>query len=152
MPRHLPVPFYPQSKPGYCLAACAQMVLAYYGYLLAQEQLARVLGVQPYLGAPAKNIRRLATDSRNVVVETGDLSTVQNWLSDRVPVIAFIQAGELSHWRGEQFQHAVVVVGLDEETIWLLDPDAGQDPMQVNLDEFLLAWGEMDYLYTVISS
>ncbi|WP_374689395.1 C39 family peptidase, partial [Promineifilum sp.] len=51
MPKPLPVPFHAQSKQGYCLAACAQMVLAYYGQARDQERLAAQLKVEPYLGA-----------------------------------------------------------------------------------------------------
>ena len=134
------------------MAACAQMVLAYWGSIYDQAELAGNLGVQPYLGAPARNIHRLASRKHQVTVENGDLSKLKQWLAKETPVITFIQAGELPYWRGEFFQHAVVVVEIDDETLWMLDPDAGDEPIDTRIDDFLLAWSELDYLYAVITT
>ena len=49
-----------------------------------------------------------------------------------------------------QIAHAVVVIGYDAEQIWLLDPAALPEPMSVSIDEFMLAWGELDYRYAVL--
>lgn len=151
MPRRLLVPYYRQLKPGFCLAACAQMVLAYLGSILEQAELVRQLDVQAYLGAPARNIRRLASGDRFVTIESGDLAKLKQWLDNAIPVIAFIQAGELPHWRGEHFQHAVVVIEISQESVWILDPDAGDEAIGSPVDDFMLAWSELDYLYAVIS-
>lgn len=151
MPRRLSVPFYRQNKPGYCLAACAQMVLAYRGHARDQAALAGQLGIQPYVGAPARNILRLASNNQHVIVEHGDLDRLHEWLERGVPVICFIQAGELPHWRGELFQHAIVVTAIDAELVWILDPDAQEEPLAPSIDDFVLAWGELDYLYAVIT-
>lgn len=150
MPKRLSVPFYRQNKPGYCLAACAQMALAYWESIHDQEELARRLGVQPHLGAPIRNIHRLASSALHITVESGDLNKLQQWLSDDVPVIAFIQAGELPHWQGEFFQHAVVIVEISQDSVWMLDPDAGGEPLASPIGDFMLAWSELDYLYAVI--
>jgi predicted double-glycine peptidase len=72
------------------------------------------------------------------------------WLNRSVPVIAMVQAGEFVHWSGAEFAHAVVVIGYDTEQVWLLDPAALPEPMPVSIDEFMLAWGELDYRYAVL--
>ena len=69
-----------------------------------------------------------------------------------IPVIAFVQAGELPRWRGEQFQHAVVISGLSDEAVWLLDPEGQAQPEAVPLAGFMLAWAGMDYRCAAISS
>lgn len=61
-----------------------------------------------------------------------------------------IQAGELSHWSGEYFQHAVVVIGHDASQVWILDPAAKPESIAVSVDEFLLAWSEMDNRYAAL--
>jgi hypothetical protein len=127
------------------------MVLAYSRDTLDQAEIALQIGAQPYLGAPARNVRRLASDKRQVIVENGDLAKVEKWLNNNTPVIAFLQAGELTHWRGEFFQHAVVIVEIDQDSVWMLDPDARDEPIAVGIGEFMLAWSELDYLYAVIS-
>ena len=35
--------------------------------------------------------------------------------------------------------------------VWLLDPDVDAAPIAVPVDEFMLAWSGMDYLYAVVS-
>ena len=150
MPPLLPVPYHPQKANGYCLAACAQMVLHYWGITAAQEHLARVLGVEPEVGAPAGRITRLQYHRLVVTYNIGEWDIVTAYLSQSIPVIVAIQAGELPYWQGEFFQHAVVVVGYDESQLWLLDPASGSQPVAVPIDEFMLAWGEMDYRYAVL--
>ena len=151
MPNPLPVPYHAQISTGYCLAACAQMALDYLGVVRSQERLADLLKIVPFVGAPARNIRLLASQKVTVLLGEGTLDSLGHWLRQNLPVIVFIQAGELPHWRGEQFQHTVVITGKADEAIWLLDPDAGPDQISVPVDEFLLAWDELDHLYAVLN-
>lgn len=150
MPLLLPVPPHPQKTNGYCLAACAQMVLHYWDIVAEQEQLAQLLGVEPEVGAPAGRITRLKYRGLAVTYATGEWETVTAHLAHNIPVIVAIQAGELPYWQGEYFQHAVVVIGHDETHVWLLDPAALPQSIVVPIDEFMLAWGEMDYRYAVL--
>lgn len=85
-----------------------------------------------------------------VIYEGGEWETIPVWLDRRVPVIAMVQAGELPQWRGEAFQHAVVVVGYDSADVWVLDPAAQSAPIKVSIDEFMLAWGEIDYRFAIL--
>ena len=96
MPQILSVPYHPQIADGYCLAACAQMVLHYLGISSDQAKVARQLDVRPGVGAPASRIRQLAADSVSVTYDLGDWETVQALLVQKIPVIAMIQAGELA--------------------------------------------------------
>jgi len=150
MAQPLSVPYHPQKGEGDCLAACAQMVLAYFDIIRSQEQLARQLQVRPALGAPAPNIRRLASQQLDVDYGEGTLEQIADWLARSIPVIVFVQAGELPRWREERFQHAVVIVGLTEDSIWLLDPEGDPQPEAVPVEAFLLAWSGMDYLHAVV--
>ncbi len=151
MANYLPVPYHKQNEPGFCLAACAQMVLDFQGISKSQNTLAKQLKVKSHLGAPARNVRQLATNKLSVVFEEGSLERLQTSLASGLPVITFVQAGEFSYWQGEVFQHAVVITGLEESAVWLLDPDKDAVPVSVPLDEFMLAWSEMDYLCAIIS-
>jgi len=151
MVKRLSVPFHRQIDTGYCLAACAQMVLEYQGLNFAQEYLAQLLVVKPGLGTPTFQIQRLTILPIKVIYEEGDLNTLQEWVRQNYPVITFVQAGELFHWSGELFQHAVVVIGVEQDGLWLLDPDMTAEPVSVAVDEFMLAWVEMGYLYAVLT-
>jgi hypothetical protein len=110
------------------------MVLAFQGLFRSQSTLAR----------------QLASREVAITYREGTLEQLQAWLTSGVPVIVFVQVEELAYWRRESFQHAVVVVQLEESTIWLLDPDWDSTPIAVPLDEFILAWDRMDYLYAAV--
>jgi hypothetical protein len=128
------------------------MVFHYCGIETSQERLARRLGVEPGVGAIASHVKRLASRTIAVTYESGEWDDLQERLAVGVPVITLIQAGELAYWQGEQFQYAVVVVGHDLSQMWLLDPAAQSKPISVSIDEFMLAWGEMDFRYAVLES
>ena len=78
------------------------------------------------------------------------MADLENLLAQQIPVIVFIQAGELAHWIGEKFQHAVVVIGIENDIVWIIDP-AISSSTSVSVDEFLLAWSEMDYRFASIA-
>ncbi|MCQ3977962.1 MAG: hypothetical protein DPW09_31430 [Anaerolineae bacterium] len=71
-------------------------------------------------------------------------------LSQGWPCLAFIKTGELPYWE-ENVDHAVVVVGLDDQYIYLNDPAFPTAPVQVDRKEFELAWLEWDEKYAVVS-
>lgn len=123
------------------------MALAYLGVSRSQEELARKLGLWPRLSVPASNITRLRSASLAILYADGTLEDVANWLTQGAPVIAFVQAGELPHWRDQLFQHAVIIAGLDEQTVYLFDPAAETARLSTPVGDFLLAWEEMDCLY-----
>ena len=54
----LPVPHYQQSKEGYCLPACARMVLAYLGIERTEAEISQLLGTRG-IGTPGFAIQRL---------------------------------------------------------------------------------------------
>lgn len=148
--KRLKVPYHPQLDDGYCLPACAQMVLDYLCITVEQRRLARILGVCTPLGAPASNVMRLRSETVDIIFADGAVRDLQNHLALERPIIVFVQAGELPHWRGCVSQHAIVVVGMDEVCVGVLDPAAGSEVIDVPLGDFLLAWSELAYLYAVI--
>jgi hypothetical protein len=56
----LKVTHHPQHHPSDCLAACAFMVLDYLHRPQPYEKLFGLLGISPYLGAPASKVKNLA--------------------------------------------------------------------------------------------
>ncbi len=133
-----------------CLAACAAMILGYLGRSVRYGKLMRLLGITPDLGAPASNVRRLS--ALNVCVEygAGTMDDLVAYLARGVPCIAFVHTVHLGYWP-EATRHAVVVVGVDEQQVYLDDPFFDVAPQIVSLLEFQLAWDEMDNTYAVIA-
>lgn len=127
------------------------MVLAYLGVSCSQDDLARQMGTRPRFGTMYSNITRLRSDALEVVYSAnGLLRDVAAWLARRVPIIAFVQMRELPYWNGRWSQHAVVIVGLDDVAVHLLDPAREAGVISVPVPYFLLAWGEIDSTYAVI--
>ena len=79
------------------------------------------------------------------------LARLGAYLQNRIPCIVFVQADDLPHSASEGF-HAIVVVGLDEHTVYVNDPSSDAAPQAVPLDHFMLAWSEFEYEVAVITS
>ncbi|MFN8493460.1 MAG: C39 family peptidase [Caldilineaceae bacterium] len=144
------VPYFPQQADGYCLPACAQMTLAHLGISRSQTVLGRQLGLIKDGGVPYSNVTRLASSELTVVFTTGALEDIEQWLVQGLPVIVFVQAGELPYHRGKWFQHAVLITGLDEQDVYILDPDVNIVPVKASVLDFQLAWDVMDNQFAVI--
>ena len=146
----LSVPHQRQLNEGDCLAACAAMLLAYLGRSFNYARLRQLLNVQPF-GAPAGNIRRLAQLNLNVTYSQTDLKGLETMVQQNRPVIVFVRTGELPYWTYST-DHALVVVGYDEDYLYVNDPDRDEAeiPLAVPRGDFELAWLERDY-YALIT-
>jgi ABC-type bacteriocin/lantibiotic exporter with double-glycine peptidase domain len=134
----LNVPYLPQVEPGGCLAACAAMVLAYVEQPALQEDIARQIDARSW-GAPASNIRRLTGWGLIVRYDSGSLAEIRASLESGQPPIVFVRTGDLPYW-AEDTPHALVVVGMDDDHVYLLDPAyADKAPVIVTVGDFALA-------------
>lgn len=148
----LSVPHSRQETEAGCLEACAQMVLRYLGIERSLADLARQMNAIPHVGTVSRNILNLQSSTVQVVYAEGSLELLQRWLSEDVPVIAFVQTVELPYWSGIEARHAVVVVGIDDENVYLLDPARDPEPIPVNVGDFSLAWEDwMEGRYALIT-
>ena len=135
-----------------CLAACVQMVLGYLSIQHSQDDLARRMRSISHVGTVGRNILDLASPKVHVVYAQGTLELLRAWLGQNVPVIAFVQTAELPYWDGVEARHAVVVIGLDDEIVYLLDPARDPDVITVSTGDFVLAWEVwMDGRYVIIT-
>jgi ABC-type bacteriocin/lantibiotic exporter with double-glycine peptidase domain len=144
----LPVSHRRQKQPSDCLAACAAMVLDYLLVPVNYSQLIGLLNVDA-VGAPFRNLRYLHSLGLSVTVAEGNIETLQTQLDTGLPVIVAVATIELPYW-DEATDHAVVVIGMDEQQVYINDPDRVSSPQVVSLAEFELAWLEKDYLYACV--
>lgn len=125
------------------------MLLAYLEQPMLQEDIARQIGTQSW-GTPASNIRRLAAWGLRIHYATASLADLQARLEVGIAPIVFVRTSELPYWH-EDTPHAVVVIGLDADTIYLLDPAyVVEIPVAVSLGDFSLAWSYSDQAMAVI--
>ncbi len=146
----LQIPHLTQEQEGDCLAVCAAMVFAYLGLDVSLQKLRAILGVMPGYGAPASNVLRLQSLGIHVEYRQGTLATIHRCLLRAQPVIAFVTTGQLQYWTYST-QHALLVVGMDDESVYLNDPHLTFGPIAVPIGEFDLAWLEQDEMYAVMT-
>ena len=145
----LSVPHLLQQSDGDCLAACATMVLTHLDRAMDYAGLLSLLRIRPY-GAPAGNIRLLASLNLNVVYSKTDMAGLEAMLQQGHPVIVFVRTGELPYWEYST-DHALLVVGYDESQLYVNDPNCSEAPLAVPRGDFELAWLERDYHYALIT-
>ncbi len=78
------------------------------------------------------------------------METLERYLDVELPIIVYIDTGFLVSYWTESTNHAVVVIGIEGEHIYLNDPFFQAAPQILLLNEFLPAWIEQKQLYAVI--
>jgi len=147
----LAVPHIQQRNTGDCLAACATMVCQYLKIPVQYDRLVKQLAIKPGVGTAFSNIGKLDSLSINVVHKTGgQLSQLYALLGQGWPIIASVQTGELAHWSSHNTLHAVVVVGMGSEYVYLNEPGFPKAPLQVSIGDFDLAWLAQDERYAIL--
>lgn len=145
----LPVPHLKQEGEADCLAACAAMVLAYIGRPQPYDQLLKLLQIGP-IGAPRRNITNLSRLGLPVTYREATLTILaETYLQAGTPVIVFVDTAELHYW-SRAANHAVVVIGLDEYNVLVLDPAFPDSPITIPHEEFQLTWLNGDYTCAII--
>lgn len=144
----LPVSLHRQQQQADCLAACAAMVLDYLQRPIPYKHLLRLLRVDA-IGTPFRHLRYLESPRVSLTIANGDMLTLHQNLQNGRPLIIAVDTAELPYWH-DATDHAVVVVGVDDNHVYLLDPDSETAPQVVPLAEFELAWLGKDYLYAVM--
>ncbi len=147
----LPVPHKSQLADGFCLPACAQMVLAYWGIERDQPELAHLLGTVKRAGTPGSRILTLAAiGPLHIIYRSGELADLRAAIDHGIPPIALVYTHTLPHWTIST-AHAVVVTGFEGDAVVINDPGMPVSATRVPVDNFLLAWDEIANLYAAIS-
>jgi hypothetical protein len=127
------------------------MVAAYLQQPLLQDDIARWLDSDDFLGTPASRISRMSR--RGFYVTYNDFGTqtdLEECISQHIPPILFVLTGELSYW-SINTQHAIVVAGFDGGNVHLFDSCFDTVPKTISIDELLLAWSHFDYTYATLT-
>jgi hypothetical protein len=104
------------------------------------------------------NIDRLSSWSFTVEHSRGTLETLRQYLEAGQPIIVPVDTELLPYWvmrRDVSMEeritdHAVVVVGMDDQYIYVNDPDFAEAPQMVELTWFYDAWQNFRLRYAVI--
>ncbi len=140
----LPVkPFQETLHQSMCGPATLKMVFDYYGIEKSEAEIAKLCGVTESLGTDDKRIKQ-ATESLGLKAEIKNKSTfedIQYWLDKKVPVIVnWFTRGRADYDDSEVADgHYSPVVGLDEEYIYIQDPEIGK-LRKIGRDDFMRVW------------
>lgn len=140
----LPVkPFQETLHAGMCGPASLKMVLEYYGMEKTEDALAELCGTDRSLGTSDEGLKRTA-EHLGFAVEIKNNSTfddIRHWLDKKVPVIInWFTRGRIDYDDSEVPDgHLSVAVGLDDEYIYLQDPEIGE-LRKINRDDFMKVW------------
>jgi ABC-type bacteriocin/lantibiotic exporter with double-glycine peptidase domain len=125
------------------------MVLEYLNVEIKYQRLLRLLKVKSY-GTPGQNLKYLNSLGLQTAYREGSLEQIKNHLQNDIPCIILVRTADLPYW-DYGTDHALVVVGFDEQSIYVNDPAFDDHPIPVPVVEFELAWMAFDYRYGVIT-
>ena len=144
----LPVPHKQQRQQADCLAACAAMALAYLNLHVGYDLVLNRLQVDE-IGTPFSKLRLLKSWGVHAEIEQGSMQRLVMRLLHNHPVIVAIATGELHTYWNVATSHAVDV-GMDDEFVYVNDPELSAAPHRIPTAEFELAWMEKDYLSAIL--
>lgn len=149
----LDVPLVMQLDEGYCLPACIEMVLAFYGIQRTQIDIAQQLEIYEGLGIPASRITRIASPRLDVTRRRGEREDLLQALADGIPPIVEVATEYLTYWIDESTAHVVVlaaITGDDDREYAIVNDPAFNAPVRVAMDELLIAWTERQNYFAII--
>ncbi|MDO8686819.1 MAG: C39 family peptidase [Candidatus Berkelbacteria bacterium] len=136
-------PFQETLHAGMCGPASLKIVLDYYGLVKSEQELAGLTGTTIGLGTDDKGIARVVESLgfKVVIKNESDFSNIEKWLTKGVPVIVdwFTRGREDYPPREMADGHYSVVAGLDDDFIYLQDPETG-GLREIARDDFMKVW------------
>lgn len=136
-------PFQETLHGSFCGPASLKIVLDYYGVIKSEEELANLTNKDDDIGISDQDIKRVA-EELGFKVEIKEFSTyedIKEWLKKGVPVIVdWFTRGRYDYGENEVADgHNSVVIGLDENFIYLQDPEIG-GVRKLEREDFIRVW------------
>jgi len=126
------------------------MALALFSITETQASIAARIGHIQGAGTAARNITHLKAFGVEVRwYDNGLVSDVQRAIADGSVPIVFLRTGELPYW-DEDTPHAVVVVGIELDTVFVNDPAFERAPIPVLIGDLQLAWNEFECQWATV--
>ena len=136
-------PFQETLNKGYCGPAVLKMVLEFYGIKKSEKGLARLAGTTVDAGTDEPKMRYVLRrfGLRTKSKDNSTFNDIKKYLDEDVPVIV----DWFTRGRGDYSDSAIasghysIAVGLDEQYIYLQDPEIGK-LRKIKRKDFLLVW------------
>lgn len=126
-----------------CGPASLKIVLEYYGVNKSEEELAGLCKIKKGLGTDDMGIKK-ATEKLGLKIKIKNKSSfkdIEKWLKKDVPVIVdWFTRGRTDYGDSSTADgHYSMVMGLDDEFIYLQDPELGA-MRKINRNDFMRVW------------
>lgn len=142
-----------QRKRSDCLVACAKMALEHIGIRIESSRLSHILKAGDAFTL-FSNLHLLSDHlGLSLTLKNfGDLDIFETYLEMGLPVIVAVKTLNWEHWENEVTEHAVVVIGIDQEhdLIYIHDPFFEEAPISMSSISFEAGWIEKDQIYAVL--
>lgn len=136
-------PFQETLHQNICGAAALKIVFDYYGVEKTEQELADLCGIKGQLGVGSEGLKKVAESfGFNVEIKNETkYSDIENYLQKGIPVIVdWFSRGRNDYSESEVADgHYSVVTGIDEENIYLQDPEIGK-VRKMSRDDFYRVW------------
>jgi len=126
------------------------MVTHHHGLLLSEAEIAHLLETDE-TGTRFRDIHRVSALGFDVEVTTGTIFDLKKWLDANCPCITRIKTTHLPRYPLPPWvPHAVVVVGITENNVYIHDPAQSTAPDVVPIKAFQSAWAGGQYQFAVM--
>ena len=136
-------PFQETLNASMCGPASLKIVLDYYGLEKSEKELAKLCNVDSDLGVDDAAIKRVAEElGFNVEIKNeSSFEDIEQWFKKDVPVIVDWFTRGRTDYTDEDVSdgHYSVVCGLDDENIYLQDPETG-GMRKLDKEDFMTVW------------
>jgi len=144
------LPFQETLHADMCGPASLKIVLDYYGVEKTEKDVAGMATIVKGIGWDDNDIARVA-ESLGFKVEIkneSDFEDIENWLKKSVPVIVDWFTRGRSDYNDSEVPdgHYSVVCGIDDENIYLQDPETGGE-RKITREDFMRVWFDFTGFY-----
>lgn len=126
-----------------CGPASLKIVFDYYGVEKSEQEIVRLAGTTQDLGTDDEGIKKAAENLgfKVEIKNEASFEDIQDWLDKKVPVIVnWFTRGRIDYSEEDVPDgHYSIVVGLDDEFIYLQDPEIGK-LRRITRDNFMKVW------------
>jgi ABC-type bacteriocin/lantibiotic exporter with double-glycine peptidase domain len=143
-------PFQETLHADMCGPASLKIVLDYYGINKSEKELAELCKLVPGLGVDDKSIAEAAKalGFKVEIKNESNFEDIESWLKKGVPVIVdWFTRGRSDYDDSEVPDgHYSVAIGLDENHIYLQDPETGGE-RKIDKEDFMKVWFDFSGYY-----
>lgn len=140
------VPLKRQELKFSCGASALRSVLHYFGINKTEEEI-RQKAKTDENGTTTQNIIKVAKQFGLKTKAQYNMKEqeLKDWIDKKIPVIICFQAwGYKKYYKNKESGHYAVVIGYDEENIYLQDPSIEDARGYLPWDEFIERWHDID--------